>query len=421
MATPDLEKLRKRVNSLIYAVATLAAVVVALVIALAVVGSHDGGDDDDDEAPTAAVVTGGALLTAASAAAGGLSTREGYHPPVPLYAGSGEWATKKPMPEALSDLSAVTDSDGMVYLIGGLGSDGGVRDSLTRYDPILEQYTTLAAMPQPNHRYGAAHLDGKIYVVGGYNSTAYDALPLPCMDVYDIATDAWEAAVACTAIPHSDTCAAALGGKIYVVAGYTTYYEYLATVEVYDPSVDNAAFEAAADLPEPRGDVSCVATSSHIFVAGGYYDPTGAWLPDSFHTSVFAYDPNADAWSAKAPMPVARGDKAIVALDDSRLLVIAGEQHARGEVTQVPTHSVELYSVSSDMWIQKASIPTPRFRFAAAATDGEVMAFGGHVLCTTGWDGDWDNPDCTDNALDSQEIFFDLPHPDVLIHMPLEA
>ena len=36
-----------------------------------------------------------------------------------------------------------------------------------------------------------------------------------------------------------------------------------------------------------------------------------------------------------------------------------------------------------------------RFRFGAIADgNGLVWAFGGHRLCTTGWNDDWGSPDC---------------------------
>jgi hypothetical protein len=64
----------------------------------------------------------------------------------------------------------------------------------------------------------------------------------------------------------------------------------------------------------------------------------------------------------------------------------------------------------------KASIPTARFRFAAVAVGEFVLAFGGHVLCETGWNGNWADMDCATRALDSQEMLLDVAHPDIWLH-----
>ena len=98
------------------------------------------------------------------------------------------------------------------------------------------------------------------------------------------------------------------------------------------------------------------------------------------------------------------------------LLRIGGEGHARGEVTQIAQHPVEQFFPEHNTWITKASIPTARFRFAAAAVGDFVHAFGGHVLCETGWNGDWGNPDCATKTLDSHQVLMDVTHPDVWIH-----
>ena len=41
--------------------------------------------------------------------------------------------------------------------------------------------------------------------------------------------------------------------------------------------------------------------------------------------------------------------------------------------------SVEEYDVSTDSWIRKAPMPTPRSNFKAAAVDGKIYAIGGRT------------------------------------------
>lgn len=60
------------------------------------------------------------------------------------------------------------------------------------FDTLLSEYTRLADMPAPRTRAGAAALGGKLYVVGGY-STVSEAEGPQGMLVYDIAAGTWSA------------------------------------------------------------------------------------------------------------------------------------------------------------------------------------------------------------------------------------
>lgn len=72
--------------------------------------------------------------------------------------------------------------------------------------------------------------------------------------------------------------------------GYSTNYtETLSVAEKYDPNT--RAWTPIASMPTPRGDVMCAAMNGLFVVAGGFYDPTGQFLPASFRTEVQAYNP----------------------------------------------------------------------------------------------------------------------------------
>lgn len=58
-----------------------------------------------------------------------------------------------------------------LYVIGGIEqTDTVCVNTLYQYDPVQQQYTQLANMPQANCRGGAAVLNDKIYVVAGFDS-----------------------------------------------------------------------------------------------------------------------------------------------------------------------------------------------------------------------------------------------------------
>lgn len=394
---------------------SLVVAVVAFCVAVFAAAGAATREDDISALKTTLEPLGGPEVVLRVGTASGVP---GFPSASSLFAGAGFWTGKKPLPAATSDFQAVAAGD-KIYLIGGQNRTGGVLDTLVEYDTAIEKYTALTPMPAPRMRFGAAVHDGKIYVVNGL--AADDATPLKTTFVYDIASKAWSTGPE-TAVGRSDTCAAAAAdGKIYVVAGYAKDYETLKSVEVMDTAAAAPTWSSAADLPDKRGDVTCAASGAKVYAIGGYYDPSGTWSASAFHASMFQLDASAAAaWTNMTDMPSARGDKAAVTLSDGSIVVVGGEGHARGEVTQIAQHPVEQFFPQHNTWIVKASIPTARFRFAAAAVDDFVHAFGGHVLCETGWNGDWTNMDCATKTLDSHEVLMDVAHPDIWLHAAKE-
>ena len=81
------------------------------------------------------------------------------------------------------------------------------------FDPASNNWTT--GTPLPTERYGAASgvIDGKFYVVGGYNGNDLDVL-----EIYDPVADTWSSGAP---MPTARTASGAgvINGKLYVVGG----------------------------------------------------------------------------------------------------------------------------------------------------------------------------------------------------------
>jgi N-acetylneuraminic acid mutarotase len=84
------------------------------------------------------------------------------------------------------------------------------------------------------------------------------------------------------------------------------------------------------------------------------------------------YDPAADRWGARRPMPTARGGIAAVALG-GRLFVFGGEESA-GTFAQT-----EAFDPATDRWTAMAAMPTPRHGLGAAVVAGKIYVIGGGV------------------------------------------
>lgn len=50
---------------------------------------------------------------------------------------------------------------------------------MTKYDVILDQYTLKASMPAPRSNFASALLNGRGYIIGGFESTNTAARSIP--------------------------------------------------------------------------------------------------------------------------------------------------------------------------------------------------------------------------------------------------
>ncbi|XP_078657508.1 kelch-like protein 9 [Branchiostoma floridae x Branchiostoma belcheri] len=84
---------------------------------------------------------------------------------------------------------------GRLYLVGGVTVVKGHTvvgvDVVDSYNPNLDQWTRLTPMSVPRSEAGCATLDGKIYVVGGYDWSGNKIVDL--VECYDVEKDEWSA------------------------------------------------------------------------------------------------------------------------------------------------------------------------------------------------------------------------------------
>src|SRR5690242_13893234 len=150
-----------------------------------------------------------------------------------------KWTKKKSMPRPAHH-AALASYNGKIYVSGGFvppqntqiptGGAWQPIDNVWEYDPAADSWKALAPLPTKRGAAVAAEVGGKIYVVGG--ATTVDgskdpfftfmgpAKDLGTNEVYDPATNKWESRKP-MAVPRNHAFAAAVKGKIYVIAGRT--------------------------------------------------------------------------------------------------------------------------------------------------------------------------------------------------------
>ena len=94
--------------------------------------------------------------------------------PTPDLSAKNIWIPRAPMLTARSEMPAV-ELNGLIYVPGGFGpvrgglaNGKGPVDTLDVYDPVTDQWRTLAPMPDRRHHEMITVYKDKIYVFGGF-------------------------------------------------------------------------------------------------------------------------------------------------------------------------------------------------------------------------------------------------------------
>ncbi|MBI4587674.1 MAG: galactose oxidase [Candidatus Rokubacteria bacterium] len=252
------------------------------------------------------------------------------------------WTLKSAMPVAAHHPAVAVHGDKLYFFGGFVSPDrlGGWSSvaNVWMYDPEADKWTPKTPLPTPRGGAHAVEVGGKIYVIGGYTTAAH--LPgLMGMDMgtteeYDPATDAWRSRQPMPT-PRNHHAIGTIGGKIYVAGGriggpFVFTAAHINVTEEYDP-VRNLWTSKAA-MPTPRSGLGYAVWGGKLFVFGGERAPTFV------HGEVEAYDPATNRWESYASMPTPRHGPA-VALVGNRIHVVAGNVRIAGG-SQSPVHEV---------------------------------------------------------------------------------
>ena len=206
-------------------------------------------------------------------------------------------------------------------------------------------------MPVFRQELATAVLDGKVYVLGGYDENRRSTATV---EVYNPATDTWSFARSLPfAVNHN--AAAVAAGRLYSFgagAGETF---------IYDANGNSWSARASSHFVHARTAAVGV-INDKIYVAGGTGTPSERELE--------VYDPVANTWTVRAPMSVARNHCAGGAIN-GKFYVVGGRP---GDFS---LNALEVYDPQTNTWSDRAPMPTARSGIAAAVVNDELWVFGG--------------------------------------------
>jgi DNA-binding CsgD family transcriptional regulator len=282
----------------------------------------------------------------------------------PSVASSPRWESKAQMPTARARL-AVVAYQGRIYAIGGDTIDG-VSGAVEVYDMSTDTWSRAASKPRPVRNIGAAVLNERIYVPGGYD--ALDSA-ISEVEVYDPLVDSWSESAPLPE-PLFAYAIASLGGKLYLFGG-SDGLTYVNTVWIYDPAKDS--WSPGTPMSAARGFCAAAVVGEQVYVLGGYDGQSESPLCE-------VYDPSREGttgnpWTALAPMRSGRGGLAAVTVDNYILAIGGGW-------TQYLA-SNERYDIPQGSWSSFESPVLGQWRTLAAASVRSQSETVIHVL--GGW------------------------------------
>ncbi len=265
------------------------------------------------------------------------------------YAGAGTWQTLAPMPSARQELSSAV-LNGKIYVIAGFDSAGASTTTVEVYNPATNTWASVQPIPIANNHNNAAVAAGKLYTFGGVSNAAF---------VYDPALNIWSP-VASMNFQHGGTAAVGvIDDKIYVAGGNGGGMQQR-ELEVYDPVANT--WTNLAPMSVPRNHTGGGVINGKLYVVGGR-DSANA------PTALEVYDPPSNTWATLAPMPTARSGIGVG--------VVNGELYVFGGELPALHPEVEVYNPASNSWRRLADMPTPRHGLWASVIGNKIYLPGG--------------------------------------------
>jgi N-acetylneuraminic acid mutarotase len=292
------------------------------------------------------------------------SVQNVFDSPVPKAASLGRWMAKAPLPLPRSEMAWATEHAGRMHLVGGYGEQKVDRPYHHVYDATSDRWTVAAPLPRGANHVGVAFINDRLYAIGGF--VEQNRRPHNECFVYDSSADRWEKIAPLPAACGSVACVV-LGGLLYGIGGAVgDTSEAKRSVDwhlVYDPKADQWA--QRAPLPTGRDHIGALAVGNVIHVIGGRVN--------SFHTNSnlhHRYDPAQDKWEVRNPLPTARSGHGAVYYR-GKIFVMGGEG------TNRVFGQNEAYDPEKDAWEQYAPMSTPRHGLGAVAIGDAIYVAGG--------------------------------------------
>ena len=325
--------------------------------------------------------TGFLVLAGFAAGCGDDGNPTGSSPPDPPTPDTvevgGTWRQTVRLPEPLVEPAAAYWNE-RVWVVGGIDSVGATLDQVLSLDPEAGGWRQEPPLPGRRNHLSLVTLGDSLFALGGATSTVEDAGGTPG---YRTFSNVWVLAPGATAwearpgmpLPRAAGGAAVVDGKIHVVGGFTgsiltaadwsDWRGHLAQdTHVYDPS--SGSWSLFSTIPTVRDHLGVVALEGFVYAVGGRRLMIGETV-----TINEGLDPAGGEWDVSLAAVAGRGGAGVTTLDGC-IHVIGGEPRVFGT-----RHDV--YDPVGDRWLRATPLPSPVHAAPATTGDGAIFLIGG--------------------------------------------
>lgn len=279
-----------------------------------------------------------------------------------------------------SQSPGLVEWNGCVYRVGGLSFKNKLNEDtqfnslaiFAKYDPKTNTWTDLPSLPKPRSSLDAAVVDGKLYVVGGWDLQAASAQEAPWHEdalVFDLSNEKGEWKP--IAKPPFITRALAAFGhnhKLYVLGGMHNTNQITRDVHVFDPATN--AWSQGPQLP--GADTLSGFAISAVDIGGKLYFSGSEGI-------VYRLDDAANEWRTVERLLFPRSFHRLVAASPEKLLAVAGVARGGGYLGNVEAINTSHQSNQPKLVHWTVEFPGQAKHSQALLLSGSSLyAFGGN-------------------------------------------
>lgn len=225
---------------------------------------------------------------------------------------------------------ALVSYEQTLYRIGGFtaknaeGEDDDLwsQSDTAAFDVDQSEWSELPALPEPRSSFDAAVLGSTVFVAGGWRlaGKADSVWPTSAWKMNLADNEPTWQAIADTPFQRRALAVAAHAGKIFVIGGMQLQGAPSKQTDIYDPATDQWTVG-----PELVGEEGMTGFGASAFACGG------SLFVSTINGDLQQLSADETEWKIVRQLPTARFFHQMVALDDSRLLMIGGANMRSGK------------------------------------------------------------------------------------------
>lgn len=285
--------------------------------------------------------------------------------------------------------TTVGRSEGMGAVVGGkLYLFGGYIDTTFKptsrgdvYDPAANRWTQIASLPFGVSHMGTVAVGDSIYFAGGYPATSTgQSFATNAVWRYDTQSNTFATNLPKLPAPRGGGALVAVGRVLHFFGGSDAARKDAAQHWQLDLDQLSAGWVAKAPLLLATNHVAGTVVGGKIYAIGGQQNQDRAAVQ---RAEVQVYDPATNAWTARAPLPLARSHiTSATFVQGGRILVLGGLGPGNRVISRV-----DRYDPVTNTWSALASLPAGRLSgISDVLPDGRILFATGSMTKTT-WVG----------------------------------